>query len=436
VTALERLRPPGEAEDRLTELVARTDGPAAVGPFRALLRRLARQGLLLRSACLEGERLATLTPLAPAVAFAQHALPPEGRCVLSRFAYLRRQAGEMVLECPLGAARITLHDWRATGLVHALARPHRAADLAGQVAGLPAEAVGGLMTLLSDARAVWQLGDEGGPPEDEGALQAWEFHDLLFHARSRAGRHDYPAGATYRFAGRVPPPPVLKPTPPGEKVALYCPDLDRLQREDPPFAWVQEARRSVRAYAARPLSDRQLGEFLYRVGHVSDYREEEVATPAGPVPMAYAPRPYPAGGGLYELELYAAVNACENLAPGLYHYDPAGHQLHRLSGRTAAVERLLADAGRATAIPPERLQVLIVLAARFPRITWKYASIAYALVLKHVGVLYQTMYLVAAAMGLAPCAVGLGNADLFARAAGTDYYAETSVGEFLLGSRA
>jgi hypothetical protein len=39
------------------------------------------------------------------------------------------------------------------------------------------------------------------------------------------------------------------------------------------------------------------------------------------------------------------------------------------------------------------------------------------------------------AMGLAPCALGGGDSDLFARAAGTDYYAETSVGEFLLGSR-
>ena len=31
--------------------------------------------------------------------------------------------------------------------------------------------------------------------------------------------------------------------------------------------------------------------------------------------------------------------------------------------------------------------------------------------------------------------IGGGNSDLFAKAAGTDYYAETSVGEFLLGSR-
>jgi hypothetical protein len=44
------------------------------------------------------------------------------------------------------------------------------------------------------------------------------------------------------------------------------------------------------------------------------------------------------------------------------------------------------------------------------------------------------MYLVATAMGLAPCGVGGGDSDSFAWAAGTDYFAETSVGEFLLGS--
>jgi hypothetical protein len=45
------------------------------------------------------------------------------------------------------------------------------------------------------------------------------------------------------------------------------------------------------------------------------------------------------------------------------------------------------------------------------------------------------MYLVATAMDLAPCGVGCGDADLFARAVGTNYYDETSVGEFLLGSK-
>ncbi|NJL42945.1 MAG: dehydrogenase, partial [Pseudanabaena sp. SU_2_4] len=50
-------------------------------------------------------------------------------------------------------------------------------------------------------------------------------------------------------------------------------------------------------------------------------------------------------------------------------------------------------------------------------------------------VLYQTMYLVATAMNLAPCGLGGGNSDLFTKATGCDYYAETSVGEFALGSQ-
>jgi SagB-type dehydrogenase family enzyme len=66
---------------------------------------------------------------------------------------------------------------------------------------------------------------------------------------------------------------------------------------------------------------------------------------------------------------------------------------------------------------------------------WKYQSMAYALTLKHVGVLYQVMYCVATAMGLAACALGGGDSDAFAEATGLDYLAETSVGEFILGSR-
>ena len=59
---------------------------------------------------------------------------------------------------------------------------------------------------------------------------------------------------------------------------------------------------------------------------------------------------------------------------------------------------------------------------------------AYALILKHVGVLYQTLYLAATAMGVGPCGVGGGKARLLSRAIGVDYYAESAVGEFMLGS--
>jgi oxazoline/thiazoline dehydrogenase len=39
-------------------------------------------------------------------------------------------------------------------------------------------------------------------------------------------------------------------------------------------------------------------------------------------------------------------------------------------------------------------------------------------------------------MGLAPCGLGGGDSELFARAAGLTYEAETSVGEFIVGTPA
>ena len=41
---------------------------------------------------------------------------------------------------------------------------------------------------------------------------------------------------------------------------------------------------------------------------------------------------------------------------------------------------------------PAAPQILITIAARFRRISSKYSSIAYALILKDVGVLTQTLY--------------------------------------------
>jgi len=59
-------------------------------------------------------------------------------------------------------------------------------------------------------------------------------------------------------------------------------------QSDPPFARVHEARRSVREYGERPLTVRQIGEFLYRVGRVADYWEDELHAPRGSVRLAGA----------------------------------------------------------------------------------------------------------------------------------------------------
>jgi len=182
------------------------------------------------------------------------------------------------------------------------------------------------------------------------------------------------------------------------------------------------------------MTVRQLGEFLYRVARVREIFPTQIDTPRGQFQVELSSRPYPTGGSLFELEVYPVVRACRDLEPGLYHYDPQQHRLGRVTGMTAAVEQLLDEAGYAMGTLGEHLQVLLVLSARFERVTWKYSSLSYSLILKDVGVVFQNMYLAATAMDLAPCALGVGNSDLFAQAIGSDYYSETSVGEFTLGS--
>jgi SagB-type dehydrogenase family enzyme len=434
--ALGRFDPPGEDEERLADL-ARSGGTGALVRWYYYLECLSRRGFLCQSAHADGVRLATLVAISPWFVARPAPAVAGRRYVLSRFALLRREGDAAVLESPLAHARVLLPDCRAAAVIGALAAPSTVQEVAARVRGLTGEAVNRVLTLLLRARMLGEADTEGRCTGDnDPALHTWAFHDLLFHTRSRPGRFDAPCGGTYRLAGKCAPPPALKPPPVGKVYDLYRPDLARLERDDPPLARVQERRRSLREYdAEQPITDRQLGEFLFRVARVKDPRATDVQTPYGPVRVDFASRPYPAGGGLYELEVYATVNVCANLDPGLYYYDAARHRLVRLCGRTADVTSLLRDAAESATIPEASLQVLLILAARFPRVAWKYESLAYALTLKHVGVVYQTMYLAATAMGLAPCAVGGGDADRFARAAGTSYYAETSVGEFLLGSK-
>jgi hypothetical protein len=273
-----RFAPPGEDQDRVCELIG-GDGNGALARWYYCLERLTQHGLLCHVACAGETRLATLVAVSPYFVSRPGQVVAGRRYVLSRFAYLRRQGAEAVLESALAHARIVLNDCRVAALAGALAAPATAAELPERVAALPAEAVAVVLTLLLRAGML----DRAGNEEDAPALQTWEFHDLLFHARSRRGRFDAPYGGTFRLADRLAPPPALKLGVTGEAHALYQPDPNRLEQDDPPLARVQARRRSVREFdTARPITARQLGEFLFRVARVTTSREGEVTTPRAP----------------------------------------------------------------------------------------------------------------------------------------------------------
>jgi SagB-type dehydrogenase family enzyme len=388
----------GTTVERLTDAAADAAGddarPLAEIEGRSLINRLAERGLLAaRLVDADGLAATIATPVPP-----DEPVAAPDALILGEDVLIRRDETGLVLESASDPARrdpIT---------------PRFAAAL------LADELPPAWRAVLVHAGVLVPVGDPTG---------RWEFHDRLFHTRSRMWRGETrPYGATLRLAGRIDPLPAC-PVPAGATgapVSLPVPDRPT---GDEPLAEVAERRRSTRRPEG-PLTIRQLGELLHRTARVR-----------GVVPTATGDeldRPVPSGGSLATVGIYPLVVACQGIDPGLYHYDGSEHALRTIEAATDAELAPLVANARVTAglAADAQVQVLLVLAARFGRLQYKYSSIAYAAALKDVGVLYQALYLTATAMGIGGCALGGGDALDFERASGLDRWEEGSVGEFLV----
>lgn len=342
---------------------------------------------------------------------------------LSRYACIRPDNGDWIVEGPFTALVLRLHSPTDAQLISGLSQAVRYGRCAEAMSAaqtallLPALCEAGLLVAADAA--------EGA----DGEMVAWDHHDLMFHTRSRMGRHERPFGGTYRGKGRTPMPRAMPETPPAKSydIGLFKPDLDALRRCDKPLAEVMEQRSSRRQFGDPVLSCDQLGEFLFRACGT-----RRITSDASGWEAQW--KPYPAGGAIHELEIYLLIKSCGDIAQGLYHYNAVDHRLGLVHAGDAATEHIMQSAYHMMArsdVP----HVMIMIAARFDRVFWKYESMAYSLVLKNVGVLLQTMYLSAEAMELAACALGGGNSDLFAKLSGRPYLREGLVGELALGTR-
>jgi SagB-type dehydrogenase family enzyme len=349
--------------------------------------------------------------------------------VLSRFAYLRRRAEDMVLESPRSRALFRICDPTIAAALASLAAPQQIKQLR-RADGFPGVEI---LALFLDCEILFKIRakNEGlRTAEGDEHLVLWDFHDLLFHARSTEGRHANPLGGTYLYAEAIAPLPAVRPSWPGEKI-----DLRKLSSPQGETKWqaasLLRERHSTRDFdVQQPIRLGELAHFLD-----STVRVQSIFTgPSGEgePSLTLAPRPYPSGGGSYELELYLAVDTCEGLARGLYHYDAGEHALTAIDVRPQDVETMLRQAQYAmntSALP----QIVITITARFGRVAWKYSSLAYSLILKDVGVLMQTFYLMATDMGLGGCAIGSTNIDVFEKMTGIKFHVEGPVGVFALG---
>ncbi|GET40935.1 SagB family peptide dehydrogenase [Microseira wollei] len=428
-TALEHLKHSALTLPQLIAVVAELDGIDDGAMFETELHKLIKLGWICHSVL----PLATAIPIAENYQFnlpdmvvveTFHETSLQPPFALSRFAFLHQDDRQFFLESPLSKSKIVLLDWRVAGLIAKLAQSNSNLTIDTFVdTGLDAESIQKLLALLIATEMIVI------EPEDS-TISQWKFHNLLFHRQTRK-KLDSSSKSTIPIFEERDRYPIVKSPMSDRVIPLDKPDLVRLAKTDVSLTQAIESRQSIREYGDRPIAISQLAEFLYRCARVKEvYTIEPDIMGIGEATK----RPYPSGGALYELEIYPIINQCTGLDSGLYHYQPLSHSLHQISDWNPDVETLVFDAWKATG-QQDVPQVLLIITARFGRLFWKYHDIGYGLILKHIGVLYQTFYLVATAMQLAPTAIGAGNSEEFCQVANLNEYEESSVGEFALGSR-
>lgn len=174
------------------------------------------------------------------------------------------------------------------------------------------------------------------------------------------------------------------PGPPSGAIALPQPVMDGTMSLEKAL----QERRSVRQYAALPLSLSDLSQLLWAAQGV---------TGAG------GKRTAPSAGALYPLELSAIAGKVTGLAAGVYAYDPRRHELKRIADGDARD----ALSGAAFGQPSIRnAPAVIALFARYERTTVKYGERGIRYVHMEAGHAAQNVQLQAVARRLGTVVIG------------------------------
>jgi oxazoline/thiazoline dehydrogenase len=422
---IESLQHTGASVPLLIGKTMQVEGPAAIKKITHYLQTMGQNALLRHTLNVDGVDWLTIEPCAVYYRFNDQAISDEMPYMLSRFTCIRNDSGQFILESPQGYARVLVHNAAVMTAIHHLSQAQTLQQFHQNCDLLDESSARLLLLILANAAALTESPDGSNEPDaDDSVMKQWEFHDLLFHSRVRLGRHSQPYGGTYPYFDKFESPPLLRPPLSDDYIELSRPDIDQLKENDLPFTAVLESRASLREQGDPPLNLDQLGEFLYRSARIKSFAE----------PAGVSWRPSPGGGAIHELDIYPLVSNCDGIDSGLYHYNPRDHRLSKAAD-TSPMLSTLAQIASITAQMEQPPQVLLLVTARFQRIQIKYQSMAYAVMLKNLGALYQTFYLVATAMGLSPTALGGGHSDLFNQVTGINYYEETTIGEFILNSR-
>jgi SagB-type dehydrogenase family enzyme len=329
-----------------------------------------------------------------------------GRWAISAYTHVFWREGRIVIKSDASGARLATDDFDLVRLMQLFAQPRTIEEVLSR---LGATDVAGARARIDDLIRAGILCSASG--HEPAAQQHWDPASLACHRESR--------NILVRRSGA--PAPSLRAPSDAASIPLEesVPATDGLPA-------LLSARRSRRAWSADPMTFTAFSQFLTLCARD---RQTPENTP-------FISRPYPSGGGIYSLEIYPvlAERAVESISAGLYRYLPELHRLQKLSASGPICSSYLESAGASAAAPPP--PVVLLITSHFARQAAIYGALAYSLILKEVGCLFQTMYLAAEHLQLSGCALGGGiSGSRLARICDTSELAEPLVGEFLLGPR-
>ncbi|AFY45386.1 SagB/ThcOx family dehydrogenase [Nostoc sp. PCC 7107] len=178
----------------------------------------------------------------------------------------------------------------------------------------------------------------------------------------------------------------------------YMPEAPFLELPKAPhdnsLSQILARRSSVRSFAETTMPLIQLAQLLDAGCGLNGLRQMDGYT--------YEARNSPSAGGLYPLEVFVATQEVENLANGLYHYEPRGHGLHRVNDTVPNdfVKPLLQQDYIVNS------NALFVFTSVFMRSLCKYGARGYRFALLEAGHQAENICLMAVQLGLDSLCIG------------------------------
>lgn len=404
------------------------------------LKKLYKKGLLIHE-CDGSHGIAIrLLPIHPGLQ--QQPCPAETETFkLSIFSSIHPHPDGLDITTPLSPARLRFQDHRLYPLIQKLVLPCTNESIKNSLPDDLRPQYRDLISLLLSSGVTGICNTNNNANIDQEAFQAgWNRQDLSFHQHTRRHFIDL-------HQEQLSPKIIKKKPPPAkhQRIILSTVPLPKpsFNDQNANFYQIIQTRQTIRTYSSNPVTAKALGNLLWYSMHT---REEILIDPSLPRSYEGLLRPVASAGGLHSIELYLCIHQCIGISPGFYHYDTFNHTLGKVSDLNTPCQNMLEMAVNTTCRAPQAASVspgqgqkpdiLIVMAARYERNASLHSEtgLAYALILKDAGSIYQQLYLVATALGLAPCGLSFGSSELLEQISGISSKFECSVGEFMIGN--